>query len=250
MESDYQFEITVYSNENLDRITELIRSKAGGHSWDFFDPEDLANKALRKLWKCTILHPDCCRDKEWIDKEVSTIVVRIWIDEVRRELKKRNLSGSGAVCVSLFGGLDVQVADLGQEFEAALRELLEHIKADLTPRQKRIIDLRMEKQEQSDIALKLKISESTIDKEIVSIKKKIVLSMAKISTNDQRPTTNEVATRPEKIVLNYSKIVYASCAVLALMVVEGQISIRCSVSSKRMHSCDGHLVFSWSQHEG
>ena len=123
--------------------------------------------------------------------EVSTIVVRIWIDEVRRELKKRNLERSGAFCVSLFGGLDVQVADLGQEFEAALRELLEHIKADLTPRQKRIIDLRMEKQEESELALKLKVSESTIDKEIVSIKKKIVLSMAKISNNNhQPPTTN------------------------------------------------------------
>ena len=120
------------------------------------------------------------------------------IDEVRRELKKRHLSGSGAVCVSLFGGLDVQVADLGQEFEAALRELLDHVKADLTPRQKRIVDLRMEKQEESELALKLKVSESTIDKEIVSIKKKIVLSMAKIS--DQRPTTNDVATRLEEIV--------------------------------------------------
>lgn len=82
--------------------------------------------------------------------------------------------------------LDVKVADLDKEFEAALRELLEHIKADLTPRQKRIVDLRMEKQEESELALKLKVSESTIDKEIVSIKKNIVLSMSKISDNEQR----------------------------------------------------------------
>ena len=85
----------------------------------------------------------------------------------------------------------MQVTDLGQEFEAALRELLDHVKADLTPRQKRIVDLRMEKQEESEIALKHRVSESTIDKEIVSIKKKLVLSMAKISNNEQRTTNNE-----------------------------------------------------------
>ncbi len=185
-DSDYEFDITVYSNENLDRLAVRIRKRGRGHSWDFFDPEDLANLALRKLWKYTILHPDCCRDKEWIDKEVSTIVVRIWIDEFRRELEKRNLIGSGTVCVSLFGGLDVQVTDLGQEFEAALRELIDHVKAALSPRQKRIVDLRMEKQNESEIALMLCVSESTIDKEIVSIKKKIILSMATISDNEQR----------------------------------------------------------------
>ncbi len=94
MESDYEFDITVYSNENLDRLAERIRKNGRGHSWDRFDPEDLANKALRKLWTYTILHPVCCGDREWIDKEVSTIVVRIWIDEVRRELQIRNLRGS------------------------------------------------------------------------------------------------------------------------------------------------------------
>lgn len=195
MESDYEFEITAYSNDNFDRIVERIRKNGRGHFWDFFDPEDLANLALRKLWKYTILHPDCCRDREWIDKEVSTIVVRIWIDEVRRELEKRNLIGSGTVCVSLFGVLDVQVTDLAQEFETALRELLEHVKTDLTPRQKRIVDLRMEKQEESEIALKLKVSESTIDKEIVSIKKKVVMSITKISNNEQRTTRLQPALK-------------------------------------------------------
>ncbi len=240
LKSDYEFDLSVYSRCNFDRIVESIRTKGRGHFWDFFDPEDLANKALRKLWRYTNKHRDCCHDKERIEKVVSTIVVRIWIDEVRRELKKRNLRGSGTLCVSLFDRLDSELADSGQEFEIALRELLEHVKAELTPRQKRIVDLRITKQEESEIALKLGVSESTIDREMVSIRNKIVASLAKISgneqrttnneqrttnneqrttNNEQRTTNNEVATRLEEIVLQYFKIVDASHAVFSSILV-------------------------------
>ena len=190
MKSNYLFDITVYSNENFGRIVELFRRKGRGHSWCFFDPEDLANEALRKLWKYTVKHPDCCRDKAWIDKVVSTIIVRIWIDEVRRELKKGNLSGKSIVCVSLFCGLNMQVADICQEFDVKLRELLDYVKAALSPRQKRIVELRMENRDESEIALELKVSESTIDKEIVSISKKIVSILQRSTLNAQRSTLN------------------------------------------------------------
>ena len=118
--------------------------------------------------------PDSFREKVSIDKMLSTIVNRIWIGEVRRELQRTNLRGSGNVCVSLFGALDGQVADLDLEFEGALRELLDHVKAVLSPQQKQIVDLRLEKRNRFDISSKLSVGKATINREIVSIKNAFV----------------------------------------------------------------------------
>jgi len=223
LKSNYAFDITVYSNDNFGRIVALFRRKGRGHYWVFFDPEDLANEALRKLWTYTVKHPECCGDKGWIDKVVSTIIARIWIDEVRRELKIRNLRGRGILCVSLFDRVDLELADSGQEFEIALRELLEHVKAELTPREKRIVDLRIAKHEESEIALKLGVSESTIDREMVSIRNKSLRSWRRFpaTSNEQRATSDERRgrTRLEEIVLQYFKIVDASHAVFSSILV-------------------------------
>jgi len=202
--SDYHFDIDEYSNENLCRVETLIRMKGRGKSWDFFDPEDLANKAMLRLWKFVSKNPEMCREKITIDKMLSTVVVRIWIDAVRREFRKRNVRGNGSVCVSLFEALDGQVADLDLEFEIALRELLEHVKAVLSSRQQQIVDLRLEKRNQLDISLKLSVSEATVKREIASIKKAIVIRLGR--DFEQRATSNEVATRLEKIVLHFLKI--------------------------------------------
>lgn len=92
-ETDYEFDIEVYSNENFDCISRLFRSKSQAYYWDFFDPEDLANVVLAKLWRYVSKHPECCLEKLSIDKVVSTIAVRTWVDEVRRERRNTNLSG-------------------------------------------------------------------------------------------------------------------------------------------------------------
>lgn len=169
-ETDYEFDIEVYSNENFDRISRFFRSKSHGHYWDFFDPEDLANVVLAKLWRYLSKHPEWCLDKISIDKVVSTIAVRTWVDEVRRERRNRNLSGSGTFRVSLSCILSDQVADEHTAFEIALRELLDHIKAELSGRQQQFVALRFEGRSILEIALMLGISESTIDKEVTFIK--------------------------------------------------------------------------------
>lgn len=176
--SDYHFDIEEYSNDNLGRIESLIRTKGRGHSWDFFDPQDLANEAMLELWKKVGKKRDSFLEKELIDKLLSTIVVRIWIREVRRELEKKNLRGSGNVCVSLFEALDGQVADLVWEFEVALRQLFDHVKAELSPRQKRIVELLSENRTHLEISLELVVSESTINREIASLKKEIVMRLS------------------------------------------------------------------------
>lgn len=99
LETGCRFDFEVYANENFERIARLLRSKGHGHFWDFYDPQDLANKVLANLWKHAGKHPDCWLKKISIDKIVSTIVVRTFVDEIRRERQSRNLSGSGTLYI-------------------------------------------------------------------------------------------------------------------------------------------------------
>jgi len=192
--SDYHFDITEYTNEKFRRTEARNKNKGRAQAWDFFDPEDLANLALTKLWGPVKQDPDSFREKVSVDRLFSTIVIGIWIDEVRRELEVTNLHGSGAVCVSLFGALNGQVSQLGLEFEVALRELLEHVKAKLSSRHREIVDLLLAGETQLDISLKLEISESTLKRDITSLRKAIVKRLREDfeqpTTNNQQPTTN------------------------------------------------------------
>ena len=180
LETGYRFDFEVYANENFERIGRLLRSKGHGHFWDFFDPEDLANVVLAKLWKYVSKHPDSCLEKISIDKIVSTIVVRTWVDEVRRERQNRNLNGSGTFRVSLSCMLSVQVADGHTAFDIGLWELLDHIKAELSDRQQQVLAMRLEGRDISEIALLLSSSESTIDKDIASIKNGVLSVLSSV----------------------------------------------------------------------
>ncbi|MEQ1825720.1 MAG: hypothetical protein ABL921_07225 [Pirellula sp.] len=95
-----------------------------------------------------------------------------------------------------YSELDRQVVDLGQEFEAALRELLDHVKAVLDHRQQHIVGLLLENRLQSEIASSLGVSLSTIEKEIVLIKKEFLFTLGedfeqRATSNEQRATSNE-----------------------------------------------------------
>ena len=124
-----------------------------------------------------------------INKVLWAIANLIWIREIRRELQKRNLIGSGTIRVSFSGELIYQVADNNYEREAALMEELDDIKSLMSPRQEQIVLKRLD----------LNVCESTIDKEIGSIKKVLERKLvARATSNEQRATSNEVLTRLEK----------------------------------------------------
>ena len=112
-----------------------------------------------------------------INKVLWAIANLIWIREIRRELQKRNLIGSGTIRVSFSGELIYQVADNNYEREAALMEELDDIKSLMSPRQEQIVLKRLD----------LNVCESTIDKEIGSIKKVLERKLvARATSNEQR----------------------------------------------------------------
>ncbi len=192
MEKDYQFDIDVFSKENLSRVTAIMTTKGRGQTWDFYDPEDLANQALVALEKYVRKHPGIRRKKRSIYKMLSTITKRIWIREVRREKQKRNLVGSGSTRVSLFTELLNQIVDSRLDSEIALQEELDEIKRLLTSRQMRIVLMRLEARSISEISSCLNVSESTIDKENTAIKNVLKQRINQRATsNEQRATSNE-----------------------------------------------------------
>ena len=186
--SDYQFDVKVFSDENLSRVAAIMTAKGRGKTWDFYDPDDLANEISDELEKYVSDHPGVHSEKLSIDKMLSTIIERIWIREVRREKQKRNLIGSGSTRVSLVGMLLDQIVDRSSENEIALQEELDEIKPLLTPRQMQIVLLRLEKRKLSEISLCLNVSKSTIDKELAVIR--MLTHPKDNSTNHQPPTTN------------------------------------------------------------
>lgn len=78
------------------------------------------------------------------------------------------------LCISLSGMLSDQAVDSHTDFDNELRELLDHIKAELSPRQQQVLAMRLEGRDISEIALLLGSSESTIDKDIASLKNRVL----------------------------------------------------------------------------
>ncbi len=190
--TDYQFDIDEFFKDNLGRVTAIMIAKGRGQYWDFYDPEDLANQALEELEKNVREHPGIRGKKESIEKMLSTIAERIWIDEVRRETQEGSVSGSGYVRVSWTDEMIAQLADRIFERKVTLQEELDDIKPALTGRQIHVAIMLLEERRLSEISLNLGVYQSTIDKEIATIKKKVKARRhARATSNEQRATSNE-----------------------------------------------------------
>jgi len=234
--SDYQFDIDVFSLKNLSPVTEWMTAKGRGKFWDFYDPADLANEALQRVDDYVRKHPESCRDEVLINKVLWAIANWIWIREVRREKQETSLVGSGSTCESLHGELIDQIPDRKDGGEVGMQELFYDIEPQLSTRQNEIVRLLVGEEKLLDIALAIGVCESTIDKEIAIIKKVLGPMLGQRTTNnEQRTTNNDVLTRLEKIVSLFLKIHYAFLSILAALLVEGFVQLVVQKNGSEQH---------------
>ncbi len=238
--SDYQFDIEVFSLENLSRVTGWMTAKGRGLFWEYFDPDDLANEAIQRVDDYVKKNAGSSGDAILIKRVLWDIVHCIWVREVRREKQETSLVGSGSTCESLHSELIYQIPDRKDGSEVAMQELLADIKLQLSPRQNEIVRMLVGKEKLLDVALAIGVCKSTIDKEIAIIKKVLGPRLGQRTTNneqrttnneqrttnnEQRTTNNEILTRIEKIVSLFLKIHYAFHPILAALLVEGFVQL-------------------------
>ncbi len=152
-------------------------------------------------------------------------------------LQESSLIGSGSIRESWLGAFVDQVFDRKVGSDVAMQELLEDIERHLSPRQFEIVRLLLDQQNLGDISLQIGVSESTIDKEIVFIKKVLgpklgvgatsnkqqatsnkqqaTSNKQQATSNKQQATSNKAPTHIRKIVSRFPKIHYAFDAILA-----------------------------------